>query len=234
MFSTATGTPLGLDLYAIGLRDDEAAFEAGAGVERRTTVGSRLFGAARGWDWNFELFGQRGTFAGDEIRAWSLASDSGRALALGGIPARLGLRADLISGDDEAADDHLGTFNPLFPKGKYFGESGLLGPYNLIDVHPSLALELEGGWSLELGTVLFWRESTGDGLYDNGGNLLRASSGSAERFAGTQLDATLGWQIDRHLDLSLSGSYFAAGAFLQDTGPSEDVAFVSLELRFRY
>jgi len=197
-------------------------------------VGSRLFGAARGWDWNFELFGQRGTFAGDEIRAWSLASDSGRALALGGIPARLGLRADLISGDDEAADDHLGTFNPLFPKGKYFGESGLLGPYNLIDVHPSLALELEGGWSLELGTVLFWRESTGDGLYDNGGNLLRASSGSAERFAGTQLDATLGWQIDRHLDLSLSGSYFAAGAFLQDTGPSEDVAFVSLELRFRY
>ena len=228
------GAPLGLDLYALGLADDEAVFEAGAGSERRTTLGSRLFGAAGGWDWNFELFGQLGTFAGDEIRAWSLASDSGYALAVGRFPARLGLRADLISGDDEADDDRLGTFNPLFPKGKYFGESGLLGPYNLIDLHPSLALELERGWSLELGAVLYWRESEGDGLYDNGGNLLRASGGSSERFAGTQLDATLAWQVDRHLDLSLSSSWFAAGAFLEDTGPSEDVAFASLELRFRY
>jgi len=230
----SVGEPLGLDLYAIGLHDGEAAYEAGAGAERRTTLGARLFGATRGWDWNFELFAQLGSFAGDEIRAWSLASDTGRALELAGLPARLGLRADVISGDDEAGDGELGTFNPLFPKGKYFGESGLLGPYNLIDLHPSLALELQRGWALELGAVLFWRESAGDGLYDSGGNLVRASGASSERFAGTQLDATLAWQVDRHLDLALSGSFFASGTFLEDTGPSEDVAFLSLEARFRY
>lgn len=227
-------TPLGLDLYTIGLHDHDSTFEAGTGEERRTTLGSRLFGEAAGWDWNFELFAQLGTFAGDDIRAWSVASDSGRALSILGRPARAGLKADVISGDDAANDDRLETFNPLFPKGKYFGESGLLGPYNLIDLHPSLALELDEAWSLELGAVVYWRESAGDGLYDNGGNLVRPSGGSDERFVGTQLDASIGWQIDRNFDVALESSYFAAGSFLEDTGGSEDVAFLSLELRFRY
>ena len=226
--------PLGLDLYSIGLHDDQARFEAGAGEERRTTFGSRLFGDAAGWDWNFELFAQLGTFAGGEIRAWSIASDTGHTLQLGGRSARLGLKADIISGDDDAGDDRLETFNPLFPKGKYFGESGLLGPFNLIDLHPTLDVPLDEARSLELGAVLYWRESTGDGLYDNGGNLLRASGGSSERFVGTQLDAAVEWQLDRNVDLSLAASYFVADSFLDDTGPSENVAFVSLELRFRY
>ncbi len=229
-----TRAPLGLDLYTIGLHDHDSTFEAGTGEERRTTLGSRLFGEAAGWDWNFELFAQLGTFAGDDIRAWSVASDSGRALSILGRPARAGLKADVISGDDAANDDRLETFNPLFPKGKYFGESGLLGPYNLIDLHPSLALELDEAWSLELGAVVYWRESAGDGLYDNGGNLVRPSGGSDERFVGTQLDASIGWQIDRNFDVALESSYFAAGSFLEDTGGSEDVAFLSLELRFRY
>lgn len=229
-----TEASLGLEAYVLGLHDDEADFEEGAGAERRVTVGTRGFGARAGWDWNVELFAQGGRFAGGDVRAWSVASDWGRALALAGIPARLGLKADAISGDDEAGDGELGTFNPLFPKGKYFGESGLLGPYNLLDLHPSLALELGEAWALELGAVLYWRESAGDGLYDNGGNLLRASGASSERFAGTQLDATLAWQVDRNLDLSFSASFFDAGAFLADTGPAEDVGFVSLELRWRY
>jgi hypothetical protein len=82
--------------------------------------------------------------------------------------------------------------------------------------------------------VLYWRGSTGDGLYDNGGNLVRASGGSDEPFVGTQLDASIGWQINRNLDVFLESSYFAAGSFLADTGDSEDVLFLSLELRFRY
>jgi hypothetical protein len=230
----AAGDPLGLDLYSIGLHADDAAFEAGTGEERRTTFGSRIFGEDSGWDWNFELFAQLGSFAGDDIRAWSVASDTGRALTVLGRPARAGLKADIISGDHDAADDRLETFNPLFPKGKYFGESSLIGPSNLIDLHPTLGLELDEAWSLKLGGVLYWRESTGDGIYDNGGNLVRASGGSEESFIGTQLDASIGWQIDRNLDIALDSSYFFAGSFLADTGDSEDVAFLSLELRFRY
>jgi hypothetical protein len=51
---------------------------------------------------------------------------------------------------------------------------------------------------------------------------------------GTQLDASVGWQLNRNVDVSLAGSYFFAGSFLADTGDSEDVVFLSLELRFRY
>lgn len=224
--------PSGLDLYLIGFENDAAQYASGIGHEQRTTLGCRIFGSARDWDWNVEGFAQAGRFAGQDIRAWSIASDTGRAFELGGRRARLGAKLDVISGDRDATDATLETFNPLFPNGKYFGEIGLLGPYNLVDVHPSLALQLDEHRSLAFGVVGYWRQSTGDGVYDNGGHLLRASGGSDARFVGTQLDASFEWELGRSLRLSISGSYFATGTFLEETGASRDVAFLSLELTF--
>jgi len=48
--------------------------------------------------------------------------------------------ATVPSGDNNPNDKDLQTFNPLFPKGKYFGELSLLGPYNLINLHPSIGV----------------------------------------------------------------------------------------------
>src|SRR5262249_11206992 len=103
-----------------------------------------------------------------------------------------------------------------------------------IDVHPSVSLGLDATRTLDLGAVLYWRESTGDGVYDPGGNLKRASGGSDARYVGSQFAASLSWQVNRNLDATLASSYFVAGSFLEDTGDSENVAFLYLELRFRY
>ncbi len=48
--------------------------------------------------------------------------------------------ADVISGDSDPDDGELGTFNPLFPRGKYFGALSPVGPRNLIDVKPTLTV----------------------------------------------------------------------------------------------
>jgi Alginate export len=230
----STGEHKGIDLYYIGFENDSATYDQGSGQEERHTLGSRIFGQQGLWDWNFELFGQAGSFEDGDIRAWSFASDTG--LVLDGLPLepRLGLKANIISGDDDPEDQDLQTFNPLFPKGKYFGEAGLIGPYNLINVHPSIEFALSEKWSLSLASVLYWRESTGDGIYGTAGQLLRPDGGSDARFIGSQFDVVVDYAPARFLEMSLGYSVLAPGAFIEDTGPDETVQFLGLEVLFRF
>jgi hypothetical protein len=226
------GQGTGLDVYYIGFDNDAAVFNQGAGAERRQTLGARFFGQAQGWDWNWEVFYQFGTFGDGTIRAWSVASDTGYTFANLPLSPRLGLKANIISGDDNPADPDLQTFNPLFPKGKYFGELSLLGPQNLINLHPTVDLQLAERWKLGTAGVLYWRESTGDGIYDVGGNLLRGDGGSNARFIGTQAEVVLTYEHSRNVDALLSYSLFLPGKFIDDTGPSKTVHFIGAELRF--
>ena len=49
----------------------------------------------------------------------------------------------VASGDNDPRARTLNTFNALFPKGAYFGEIGLIGPANLLDVQ-SLDSSVDG------------------------------------------------------------------------------------------
>jgi hypothetical protein len=221
------GPASGLDLYYIGNRNADAKFNQGAGEELRHTIGSRFFGKAQDWDWNFEAIVQFGKFGGGDIRAWSVASDTGYTFTNRTFSPRLGLRANIISGDRNPNNPDLQTVNPLFPRGNYFGEIGLIGPINLINLHPNLTLHLNNQWTLSGGAVLYWRESLGDGIYGNGGNIVRSAGGSRARYIGTQADLVLGWKPVRWFGAELAYSVFTPGKFIEDTGPSKTAQFVS-------
>jgi hypothetical protein len=203
----------GVDAYYIGYLDREAAFAQGGGRELRHTLGTRFFGEWNHLDFDLEAFYQFGSFdadAGDgDISAWSVASSVGYTFEDTPLRPRMGLRANVISGDDDPDDLDLQTFNALFPKGKYFGEIGLLGPYNLINVHPTLTLNLTDTLTLELASVFYGRFSRDDGIYDNAGNVIREGFDTRERFIGTQLEAVVSYAISRELEASA-----AYGAFL--------------------
>ncbi len=228
------GPASGLDLYYIGYRNDDAEFNQGTGEELRHTLGSRFFGKAQDWDWNFEGTFQFGRFDTGDIRAWSIASDTGYTFTEVTFSPRVGLRANIISGDRSPDDSDLQTFNPLFPKGKYFGEIGLVGPSNLINLHPNLTLHLNDQWTLSGGAVFYWRESLGDGIYDTGGNIVRGSDGSRARYIGTQADLVLGWEPVRWFSAELAYSVFAPGEFIEDTGPSKTAHFVGFETAVKF
>jgi hypothetical protein len=204
-------------------------FNQGGGEEARHTLGSRFFGKAQGWDWNFEGMFQFGSFEGGNIRAWSAASDTGYTFQAVTFSSRIGLKANIISGDRNRDDPNLQTFNPLFPRGKYFGEIGLIGPSNLVNVHPSVTLRLSEQWTLSGAGVFYWRESLGDGIYDTGGGLVRPSDGSRARYIGSQADVVLAWEPVRWFSAELAYSVFAPGQFIKDTGPSKTAHFVGFE-----
>ena len=172
---------------------------------------------------------QRGRFDGQPIRAWSLATET--ALSFPGTPLkpRLRLRANIASGDRDAADDRLGTFNALFPKGKYFGELSPIGPRNIVNIHPSVDFDLGKGVTIELVAARFWRESRGDGIYDIPGGLIRPAGGSDARHIGDQVEISMGWQANEILSFSASLSAFRPGGFIRDTGPARTIHMVGAE-----
>jgi hypothetical protein len=228
------GSRAGLDLFYIGYGNKTAEFEQGDGRETRHTLGTRFFSTTGPWKWDLEGHFQFGNFAGGDIRAWSFATDVRYTFADVPLKPYLEMRANVISGDANPNDRTLGTFNALFPRGKYFGEVGLIGPANLINVHPIVGIDLGSGWSLSAAAVFYWRESLGDGVYGAPGNLLRSAGGSRARYIGTQADVVLGWEATRNVSFEVAYSVLEPGQFIKDTGPSKTVHFLGAETLFRF
>src|SRR4029453_16158318 len=115
--------PLNMDLYYLGFRNTKAAFDFGKGLETRHSLGTRLWGKWKGWDYNWEFGYQTGSFLGQPIQAWSASADNGYVWEnVWGKPG-MGLKADAVSGN--GGGEGFNTFNPFFPNGNYFGVSFL-------------------------------------------------------------------------------------------------------------
>src|ERR1041385_7273348 len=210
-----------MDFYYLGLERDSARFDQGTAREMRHSIGTRLWGQHAGWDWNFEFVYQFGEFGYGNISAWTAASDTGFTFADAPCSPRLGLKADVTSGDRNPNDRDLQTFNPLFPKGAYFGETGLIGPLNHIDLPPALELHPARSLTLTADGDFFWRESTHDGVYNIGQNVARTGLAGGSRYVGAQASAQVEWRLPRDLTWTANYSHFFAGAFLHENPPGK-------------
>lgn len=225
----APATDTGIDAYWLGYENEDARFADRTGRETRDTFGVRFFGKRGDLGWNWEAMLQRGHFDGDRIRAWSLATETAWSFPHAPLKPRLRLRANIASGDRDPADRRLGTFNALFPKGKYFGELSPIGPRNIVNFHPGVDFDLGQGVTVELAAARFWRESRGDGIYDIPGGLIRPSGGSDARHIGDQVEISAGWQGNALLSFTASLSAFRPGPYIRDTGPARTIHMVGAE-----
>ena len=223
-----------VDLYYFGLERKNAPFDQGTANELRHTLGTRIWGRKASWDYNFEFVYQFGSFGAGNIQAWTAASDVGFAFENAPLKPRLGLKANATSGDSNPNNPDLQTFNPLFPKGAYFGEPALIGPANHIDVHPQLDLTLRQNLTLTFDWDCFWRESTRDGIYGPAVNVIQSGQTSNAHYVGHQAEALIEWQWNRHLTLSADYAHFFVGDFLKQTTPGKDVDYVSAWITCRF
>jgi Alginate export len=235
-----------VDLYYIGFFDAAATYNSGTGRELRHTVGTRFFGSrpiGPGMlDWNYESMLQFGSFdsqrGNGSILAWSVGTETGYTIDTFAKP-RLSLRANIISGNRSADSANLQTFNPLFPKGKYFGELTPVGPYNLINLLGAVGLKLSDQIAVYVQGGPYWRYSAHDAVYGLGGNIVRASDSdpgdtSSAHFIGTQLEFVVEWNPAREFAFLISYSRFAPGSFIRDTCPSETIHFFAAEAVFQF
>jgi hypothetical protein len=128
----------------------------------------------------------------------------------------------------------LNTFNPLFPKLKYFGENGVLAPYNLFDLHPAATLHLTEAIRLVGDIQFLWRYSKDDGVYGAGGRLLRSGSGSDARYVATQYEIGAECEVNDNWTCRAFYAALPPGDFIRETGDSATIHFVALETRLTY
>ncbi|MDE1172884.1 MAG: alginate export family protein [Parvibaculaceae bacterium] len=225
---------IGLDIYYLGYRNRDATYGTRTGREQRHSFGLRSFGDIDNRHWNIEGVVQTGQFDGGPIFAWTLGTEVGQRFPDAPLFPDATLRFNIVSGDTNAHDDRLGTFNALFPKGKYFGELSPVGPYNIISLNPHVALDLGNDFTAGIGGMLYWRYARADGIYDVPGNLVRSPGNASSRFIGKEIELTLDWQATPELDLSTSVSAFAPGGFIRETGTARTIGMLGLEANFRF
>lgn len=223
-----------LDTYYLGYRRHSARFDQGVADELRHTVGARLWGERQGWDWNWELIAQGGSFGDGRIGAWSLATDTGYTWSDRYGQPRVGLSANAASGDRNPDDHDLQSFNALFPRGNYFSELALLGPRNFFNLHPSIGFQPLPAVTVTTDIDFFWRLATEDGVYGPGGGLLRSAQGSDERFVGTEVSLNVTWEVNSRLTLTSIYSHFQPGTFIRETGQSSDIDYVEFTAQAKF
>jgi hypothetical protein len=205
------------DFYYIGLDTKSVTYNRGTGDELRNTVGTRVFRPiGQGMDYNWEGNYQWGSFGTASIRAWSVSTETGFTFDRLRFHPRPLLRADVYSGDRDPADQALGTYNPLFPRGAYFSPKAVpfLGPQNLIDLHPVLQFQPRTNVTAAFAWNRYWRESTQDGIYAFGSGVLIDPAGASHaRYLGNQGDLEIRWAPVQHTIIAFNFAGFEPGTF---------------------
>jgi hypothetical protein len=178
---------------------------------------------------------QFGTFGRDNIRAWTVASETGYRIPTVRLKPRFSVKADISSGDHPGSHS-LGTFNALFPKGNYFGVLATTGPgpVNFIDLHPRIETSFLRDVSWSFDWIFQWRQSLQDGVYAVPGFLIVPAGNSRERFVGHRPGTEIHWQINRHLWAQADYGIFYAGKFLKAESPGRNLNYWALWMGYKF
>ncbi len=221
------------DIYYLHSDRKERSTVEGNAEQERHTIGARAFGDHASWFWNWEAVYQFGDHGDLDIEAWTLATNTGYRFAAPWSP-ELMLSANVSSGDKRSGDGKLGTFDALYPRGNYFSSLALLGPSNFYNVNPYLRLQPRPDLALALDVNFHYRLEAADGIYGPPGNLLRTPDGVREKSVNTAASVEIEWQMNANWVTSLIYTHSAPEAFIEATGPADDINFVELTLKANF
>lgn len=210
------------------------AYSEGTAREERDTIGTRWWDRGERWDYDWEVGTQIGSYGSGDIRAWYLRTDTGYSSPTLKLRPRFGVRFAIGSGDSQRGDGHLGTFSPLFASTAYSGLVGLIGPSNSVSLAPSMQFRVAETQTLTFGVIGFWRQTTGDGIYNIFSDVQRDPGLSNARHVGTQATVSYNWQYSPNVTLVAVGSYFVTGKFLKETPPGENVTYFTTWWAYRF
>jgi hypothetical protein len=220
--------------YYLGIDRPLSLYQQGVGPERRHTLGLKWTGAGTRLDLNYDALFQWGRFADAPIRAWAFATESGYRVTLTGWKPRISVRADFATGDRDAADPELNSFNPLFPGNSYSGAVGLLGPTNLTDVTPAVTMTPARNLVVGFEMPSYWRTSIADGVYSTDQRLLVRPDAGQGKYVGTNPGILVVWQATRHLQAQGAITRFLAGRFVENTFVGPGFGFYSVSGVYRF
>lgn len=222
-----------VDVYYIGYYNQQKRFNSGIGEELRHSIGTRIWRKSDTWNYDFEALYQFGSWGDQYINAYTASLDLNYTFYKTKTEPTIGLKTEIISGDRNKTDNQLNTFNPLFPRGAYFGLAALIGPVNLIDFHPIFSFKPLKNFEISADYDVFWRYSVNDGIY--GPNVvLIFDDNSTSRFIGHQLGLAVEYQPNAFIKLTPEAMWFYPGQYLKDVSPGKQVFFAAFTAQLKF
>jgi hypothetical protein len=223
-----------LDVYYLGIEKARAVFDDGAAKELRHSLGVRIWSTSKRWRNDIEAIYQFGDFGSKKISAWTASLNTGYRLGTSKNSAEAGLKVEAIRGDRQTGDAQLNTFNPLFPRGAYFGYAAIIGPANLFDVHPSLSFPLAKGLLLDADADFFWRYSNADGIYGPNAALIYTNKGVDEKKIGEQYSTDVIYTPNNFLYFRSEFTWFKSGPYLKQASSGKDILFAGMTIQLKF
>lgn len=228
-FSTTAIGKQTTDFYVFHLSEDYAA-----GDSDFFTFGTRMKstpGAFNGWDYDTEMAFQTGDVRGMDLSSFAGHWGVGYTWANHPWKPRLGIEYNYATGDGNARDGEVETFQNLFPTNhKFYGYMDVFSWQNLHNVAISLSATPMKKLKVQADLQMFWLADTSDGWYRaNGTTLVRPITPGADSYAGTEFDLTINYKATKNLSFQAGYSHFFAGSYLGDTGAEDDADFVYVQ-----
>ncbi|MEM6643423.1 MAG: alginate export family protein [Bacteroidota bacterium] len=223
-----------MELYYLGFHSDFSAFNDVQGKETRHSFGLRSYGSFGRFTYNSELIFQAGKVDDSDVFAYNFEADWKYRLSNTGWKPQIGLKLDWSSGDQEAGDNKVGTFNPYFVNPGIYSLASVNTPANMTSLHPSVSILPMEKLYISLEYAFFYRTQTADGFYRPTRILSRPASSSDERYLGETFGLLVNYEINRNLSLDVVTYFFISGAFIEESGESENISFVAPTLSFKF
>ena len=207
------------DAFVFDYRNRFVRYEQASGAEHRETYGLRVSGRRGPWEFDYEGSLQSGTAGALDIAAWGVALFTSYRWDTKPATPKLTLGLSSVTGDRNRGDRELNTFNCLFARGDYFGDTSLLTGSNTLDLSLLGEISFTPRVRASLQWDRLWRSATTDGLYAPPLIYIRSGSVSESRDIGNQFTVTTTWIVNRFITVQLVGAVFVAGEFIK-TGPT--------------
>lgn len=216
-------------------RSENTNFRSGgkSGLDRRDTLGARLWGRSGNLRFDWTVAHQGGQFMHRNVDAWGLFAVHSVALSDRGWKPRLTGHVDIASGGGAYGTGTLKGFNQLYASSNYLGEGQFLGLSNLLMIAPGIAVSPTSKTNLALEYGFARRLREGDAAY---AGAMRAYPGT-QNVAGHEIGGLLRvmgtWSASEHLTLFLNLEHLAAGDVLARARlPSGSYAYVGATFRY--
>lgn len=226
-FSTTALCPLGstTDFYVLELHEEYAV-----GDTDFVTLGTRVkadITKTGGWDYETEMAVQFGEVKGKDLSAFAGHWGAGYVWTQLAWKPRLFGEYNFGTGDGNAKDGDVETFQNLFPTNhKFYGYMDAFSWQNIHNPAVSFSVQPTKVTKLQLDYHAFWLADTNDAWYRaNGVTQVRPLKASAGNFVGTELDVTASWKVHKNLSLLAGYCHFFSGDTAKATGASDDADF---------
>ena len=190
------------------------------------TFGNRLAGMKVGFDYGFEWAIQSGNRAREPIEAWALHSRLGYTIPKIPWSPRLSFEYNHASGDSDAKDGEIETFDNLYPTNHiHYGYIDLMSLKNTnnyklgVDVKPHTKVKASADYHW------FFLDTPSSPVFNAGEVAIRPANPGVSSTVGRELDLAIQWNISKHLDFLTGYSHFFAGPWFNDTGARDDANF---------